>query len=671
MAYINGKKVLQVVRTEGVAVNVQANPSGTATETLEKLLVDETIYSVDGGSSTPDNAMSDSSVNAVQNKVIKKYVDDKADTKANIDGYYSTMGVGHSDSALSLDSNVGNDDQTPFNYQTSGGDSDITTGVQTFKKLVGASVVLNQLFNYSNISSKSENGGTITNNNDGSFTLSTESGGTTADVNVQLWMKYLNGHKYFFGGINKLGTSGAVAVIFSGASTITAEIVRAYTQADNVLAFTLKIPSGTILANPITITPMIIDLTQMFGSQVADYIYAKEQANAGDGVAIFKSMFPNDYYAYNTGTFIHSQSAKLKMVDYNQWDEQWEQGYYDVSSGNPASTTIQIRSKNYIKVIPSETYYFKSSQTLWVLQYDSDKNYLGIYTNRLNNTLTLNANTHYIKFYTVTDYGGTYKNDICISLYWDGSRIGYEPYQEHIYDLPNDTLRGVLKVVNNKIIADGDEEYPDGSCKTKYVQITINAENITSYAQEGLSNYYQAATNINPPKKPYGAFTTTNIGKASNYLRVDNNNLNYLADKTIAIYTTNSAIRIRDDSITTLEGFKALCPITLIYKVADDEVAETTSTAFAENIYVDDFGTMEFLDENNARISGIQGNEIFYKANVSGFAESLYVKTDGDVDNIAMKTDIVIPDAPTTDGTYTLKCSVVSGVVTYTWEADE
>lgn len=46
----------------------------------------------------------------------------------------------------------------------------------------------------------------------------------------------------------------------------------------------------------------IHDLTQMFGSTIADYIYTLEQNEAGTGVAWFKSLFPNDYYSYDSGS---------------------------------------------------------------------------------------------------------------------------------------------------------------------------------------------------------------------------------------------------------------------------------------------------------------------------------------------------------------------------------
>jgi hypothetical protein len=47
---------------------------------------------------------------------------------------------------------------------------------------------------------------------------------------------------------------------------------------------------------------IVIDLTQMFGATIADYIYSLEQQTAGSGVAYVKNLLYKDYYAYNTGT---------------------------------------------------------------------------------------------------------------------------------------------------------------------------------------------------------------------------------------------------------------------------------------------------------------------------------------------------------------------------------
>ena len=59
----------------------------------------------------------------------------------------------------------------------------------------------------------------------------------------------------------------------------------------------------------------IIDLTQMFGSTIADYIYSLEQSEAGAGVAFFKSLFPADYYPYNSGELMSVKTSAHVMTD--------------------------------------------------------------------------------------------------------------------------------------------------------------------------------------------------------------------------------------------------------------------------------------------------------------------------------------------------------------------
>ena len=60
-----------------------------------------------------------------------------------------------------------------------------------------------------------------------------------------------------------------------------------------------------------------IDLTQMFGSTIADYIYFLEQAAEGAGVEFFRNLFPNDYYAFNAGELISVKTSAHVMRDAN------------------------------------------------------------------------------------------------------------------------------------------------------------------------------------------------------------------------------------------------------------------------------------------------------------------------------------------------------------------
>jgi len=60
---------------------------------------------------------------------------------------------------------------------------------------------------------------------------------------------------------------------------------------------------------------MVFDLTAMFGSTIADYIYSLEQATAGAGVAWFKKYFPEDYYPYSANTLQSVQATAHKTYD--------------------------------------------------------------------------------------------------------------------------------------------------------------------------------------------------------------------------------------------------------------------------------------------------------------------------------------------------------------------
>ena len=59
---------------------------------------------------------------------------------------------------------------------------------------------------------------------------------------------------------------------------------------------------------------MFMDLTAMFGTTIADYIYSLEQATAGAGVSLFKQMFPNEYYPYNAGGLVSVEGLSAHVM---------------------------------------------------------------------------------------------------------------------------------------------------------------------------------------------------------------------------------------------------------------------------------------------------------------------------------------------------------------------
>ena len=98
-----------------------------------------------------------------------------------------------------------------------------------------------------------------------------------------------------------------------------------------------------------------------------------------------------------------------------------------------------------------------------------------------------------------------------------------------------------------------------------------------------------------------------------------------------------------------------------------------------------DFGTEEFVDaavEANERDVAIPvGNETVYKANLRAKLEMAPDSPDGDGDYIVRQTNgqnsyipLVevkeLPDMPSSDGAYKLRCTVSNGTATLSWVSD-
>ena len=144
--------------------------------------------------------------------------------------------------------------------------------------------------------------------------------------------------------------------------------------------------------------------------------------------------------------------ANVVRTGFNQWDEEWELGIYNTTTGEKESSSNQIRCKNGIPVIPNATYYLKvpypSTLTNFCrgLLYDADDNFVGTIPNFNSNGIlyTVPNNVYYIRFFVSLIYGTTYKNDICIN-FSDPSKNGtYDPYQSNTYSITFPTEAGTV-----------------------------------------------------------------------------------------------------------------------------------------------------------------------------------------------------------------------------------
>ena len=360
---------------------------------------------------------------------------------------------------------------------------------------------------------------------------------------------------------------------------------------------------------------MVTDLTQMFANNpaIADYAYSLEQAEAGSGIAWLKAQgfFNKIYYPYNPGEIMSMKAFSKKVVGFNQWDEQWESGILD-SDGTIVASPSR-RTTDYIHILPNTTYYIPNPCVNGrYVYYDEDKNVVGYNINSgfTTNIIKTPNNAYYLRITINFTYGTTYKNDICINLS-DPARNGeYEPYKEQTYELGNDELRGLFKLdtSTNKLYTEGDIKTSDGVISRKYAEMTFDGssdEEITlqSINDSGIANF--------------------NMITLPNYVGGVNKCITnrFDAQTTVIALTTTEGrfvnsngiffIRIKSSTASTVEDFRtwlASNPITIIYELATPTTESSTPFTNPQDVYAG--GTEEFVDERIVPIP--VGHETIY-----------------------------------------------------------
>ena len=454
---------------------------------------------------------------------------------------------------------TGTEDETPYLFRAKPN----SAGNRCLDKLVGGTVAFNQyaqkLDAYSNYSM---NGIDITANSDNMLTIDGTATGALQYSITKSTITLIKDHKYFVPvptGLTNLqyyinGVNNNYAGIFN--CNYTNEINR---------YICIKFVGGDSFNNyKMPITPQVIDLTQMFGSTIADYIYSLEQSQAGAGVAWFRNLFPKSYYAYNAGVLKSVQTSKHITTGFNA---------YDNSTGKA-------------KVVGGNQYQITGTYTSLTLDGETiTPNASGIFTPDTSGEITV--------------VGGNATNT-CIHLVWDGERNGeYEPYVKHEYDLSGSRL------VHRKF----------GIVDLGMLNWSYNSNLAYFYAE--LSDMKQATTSgelLNWVQKTY-----TQIGAMINA------NWASAPDNSIGTRQATPYICVKDTSYTDATAFKtAMSGQYLIYELAtpfDETVSNPelrgipmldsnnklyyygdTCDDFTNPQIVDDFGTEEYVDTREVPI---------------------------------------------------------------------
>ena len=289
-------------------------------------------------------------------------------------------------SANQLLSTTGVTDAAPYIFRASGGG--VSIGDRAVEKIVGGTVCWNQLNDNSN-DTRTASGVTATNNGDGTWTVSGTATGDTR-INFKTDLTTVAGHVYYLTGapsdtaqygpgilrvlLIQGSTTGSRVFADSAAGTIVKSTDYQWT------AISFYTVNGVTYDNLI-LRPQLFDLTQMFGSAVADAVYAMEQASAGAGVAWFKALFPKPYYAYNAGELMSVQTSgkqvtsadstvtKLSPLDSSltlrgipKWDSTTGTMYYD--GDEYASDGTVTRRYASVADMGSLTWYYNTNDTV-------------------------------------------------------------------------------------------------------------------------------------------------------------------------------------------------------------------------------------------------------------------------------------------------------------------
>ena len=624
----------------------------------------------------------DANAAALQTEVdrLRGECDKLAAEKANIDGYYEEMTVGDAEQLVATQFV---EDNEPYLFRSTGGSSDVGNRAY-LDKIVGGTVVWNQRANV--LPNETRNGLAYSTDN-GKISITGTVQGTPTygqfDLTRSLDFKR-DGRKYLI----LLSQTLDVGVSGYDHASRNAFFFSSTTGTDWRGYIFMYVEEGeTVSVSNLSLN--VFDITQMFGSTIADYIYSLEQSQAGAGVAWFKKLFPKDYYPYNAGELLSVEGLQSRdAVGYNQFDKNSmvvDGVYIDDANGAEESSAAAV-STDFIPVIPNDTYFINTEQTTggWGAWYDANKNYISGLTgyagvNPTQKVKTAPNNAHYMRLTCKWSNNGNV-DTLCINLSSPSRNGEYEPYKKHSYPLDSSlTLRGIPKLDASKnLYYDGDEYTSDGKVKRKYGIVDLGTLDWGYQASETstvASYMYTDVTNLGVKRLgPFG--TTVHNIICSKYTTVARNPTAFV-DKTICAdgdaYATTQ-IQIKDTDYTDATTFKAaMSGVMLVYELA----TPTTETAepFQHIQIVDDFGTEEFASTGIVPV----GHMTRYPANLRdklqhlpslASADGTYMIQQSGKQMSLIHMPAVFPDAPTEDGTYTLKTVVTGGVTTLQWVAE-
>ena len=294
---------------------------------------------------------------------------------------------------------------------------------------------------------------------------------------------------------------------------------------------------------------------------------------------------------YDAGSLVSTTVEGVEAVGVNIWDEQWESGIYDLSTGEKEPYGACIRCKNLIPVKPSTQYYWKNSASDVIRWVFLDKN-LNVVDNLGTDAyalvFTTKPNACYMAFYyTATTYNNTLQ--ICLNSLPDAIKNTYHPYKESSIAFPSDIeLRGIGDCIETYdpetgVLDDGKFGLLDLGDAT-YFPTTING--VPCYFIEVDGGYKD---------ENFEAVISAYFTKMNTDNDISTNNMSYRTYGTL-LYGGFSRAVFHNDSWTDSASAKSFMDgVMLLYRKATYTPSSPVSPIHDNTIYTEGGGTINTI----------------------------------------------------------------------------
>ena len=536
---------------------------------------------------------------------------------------------------------ISNIDKVPYLFRKSGGS--LSVGDWKEDKLVGGSVSFNQLIQDGDFPTGTESSwsttGIYVSFNNGVCNVTMANSGSANNIRQNVLAGKEN-HIIFasqtitsskaLGGGFYIGENYTTAIsVPANTRTVVEDIQKTKSSYSNTqLYFYFNKNSTLSQGDTLTIeNAFAIDLTQMFGEEVAEYFNALETEERGKGVKEFRSLFPNVYYAYNTGEIVSVKTSAYKIASKNILPKfaLGRNGGITFSVADDGVVTASGQATGVSKIaqyiyLSAGTYTLSGAPSgsssgsgdLYISIVSSGTIIARDYDGSTQNTFTL---TQLERLYVGLRFSNGATSSSTTKVFRPqierGSTITtYEPYEKLIYPLDSNLeLRGSIKLdtTTNTLYNDGDTYDSDGSVVRKcgYIEFDGSSDEDWTYstgnkwatitiADMSSGSNQDGVTNWLPQSTTYGTYGFA-LGRSNN---------NFYAYQVTDI-----------SGVTDVESWKTYLsthPLQVRYPLATP-ISET-ATPFTNPQRVFNDGTEEYIDSRT--IAMPVGHETKYQAHI-------------------------------------------------------